>query len=160
MPLEFTDERLLAVEMARLQKAYPDWYAKYPGSRATYAVPDRVVTGRSLDKLFTPRELEAEREFTAGCTRLNAIGINIHQPINYPLFTTTQLFIDESLADKLGWSKADRLAAEEVSIKAQTSHDRILGVAGRLMTEPVFLQEVEKLRSEWEVLAVEELRSG
>lgn len=144
----------VAAEMAQLRAAHPAWFATHPGARATYAIPEPVLSGGSLGTLFDTPTMRAERDFTAACSRREIGGVTPNQLMHYPPFTTKGVVVDDAMAEKMGYSAADRLKIRAASVKAQTSHDRILGVAGRLVTEPIFLRDVASLRAAWEALDV------
>jgi len=146
--------RSIDEDLVHFRHEHPIWAEQLLGSHATYAIPRRAVADLALTKLFTPEQLAAERIFSECCANWRAVGVRGDQPIFYPLLTPTKLVIDDETATANNFSKADRIALDQHVRESQAVNERLLGVAGRLLTEPVFLEQVALLRTAWEALPI------
>lgn len=141
LPWTFPDQHL-----ASLRGAYAGSGALFLNADAVYAIGPAALGTLGASPLWTPAQVKAERDFTADCDNLHAVGVRGNLPVNYGLLTATAPAVDPALAADLGWTKADLAALDGVAGKLDSTRGRLLGVTGRLVTLPSFLAETGTLR--------------
>ena len=135
-----------------LFESYKSSGASFLQQDALYALPSKVFSAIDSFSSFTWDRLIAEKAFAAQCERLSCIGFRHGHAIRYSLLTTHSPTIDSSEAATHGLSPADIRGLEVLSSKTDTTRERLLGVAGRLIALPSFRSETLKLRTEFESL--------
>ena len=142
--------------LAALERDHPAWRGRPLDSEALYAIPERAVRSLSLVNLFSQGDLAAERDFARRCSLMSAIGMQAGHAIAYPLLTPGPPAVDGETARVMGWSGRELAAITRLEGEVERANERLLGVAGRLVTEPLFLSEVGELREAWEALPITE----
>ena len=140
--------------LAAFVRDHPAWWERHLNSEAVYAIPERAVQSHSLVTLFNQADLAAERDFARRCRLMSAIGVQSCHAIAYPLLTPGPPAVDGETARIMGWSNRQLAAITQLEGEVERANERLLGVAGRLVTEPLFLCEVGELREAWEALPV------
>ena len=138
--------------LAALARDHPAWWGRHLNSEALYAIPERAVQSLSLVSSFSRGDLAAERDFTRRCGLMSAIGMQSGHAVAYPLLTPGPPAVDSETARMMGWSGRELAAVTLLAGEVERANERLLGVAGRLVTEPLFLSEVGELREAWEAL--------
>ncbi len=142
--------------LAALKRDHPAWWGRHQNSEALYAIPERAVRSLSLVNLFSQGDLAAEREFARLCRLMSAIGVQSGHAIAYPLLTPGPPAVDVETARVMGWSGRQLAAITRLEAEVGRANERLLGVAGRLVTEPLFLSEVGELKEAWGALPIAE----
>jgi len=139
---------------------YPDWLPARDTNNPLYCLPAAAVASLARPRgsspgLLAPRDVQAERAFTALCNAHHAVGCSRDQVILSSILTPPPL-PDANLMKKAGWSSADQLRAREALRAAEDASLRLKGYAGWLLTEPPFLTEVRQLTECWQQLPGEQ----
>lgn len=142
------------LHLADLVRDHPTWYKRHLNTEALYAIPERSVQSLSLVPLFDRKDLAAEREFARSCRLMSAIGMASGHAIAYALLTPGPPEVDGQTARMMGLSDRQRTEIAQLQGEVERANERLLGVAGRLVTEPAFLTEVAELREAWEALPI------
>ena len=140
-------------ELEALRRNHRDWYELHLiAASALYALPEKAVATEAIARLFGAAHAAAERDFTALCLKISAIGVDGNRPLLYPPLFRTPLQTGAAYAPSPKWAEALRIASALTAEFTRSINERLLGVAGRFVTEPAFLSEVRGLRAAWESL--------
>lgn len=150
--LETSVQQFVNDQLKHLWENHAEWSAKHLGTKPTYSIPKPVVENTALGRLFSPTDLAAEKLFTECCEASNAIGIRENRWIKYEYLTQAPLSIPENVVEQFGWPRSASIIFKKLGSEIDQVADRLLGVAGRLITEPKFLDELEPLRTQWQAL--------
>jgi len=134
---------------------HADWAQALPENEPHYAFPAAAIEGPQLQRVFGKR-LEIERQFTQVCDAHGIVGVWGARAVGYHHLTRQPLQLDPALAAGLGCTPQQAAAIQTAAGQTEAAHDRLLGVVGWLLTEPLFLADVAKLRGEYEALPVDD----
>ena len=143
-------------ELGALRRAHPRWCDAHLGAGPTFAIPTRAVGVLPLQRLFGQETMAAERAFAATCAMQFAVGVEGSTFICYPLLTPRPPAITTNQMREFGWTPAQVCAAAVKIESADAATARMLGVAGRLVTEPIYLRELAQLQANYEALPLAE----
>jgi len=136
-----------------LRRNHPDWYKRHlPTPSAFYALPEKAVATQAIAQLFGAPPAAAERDFTALCLKYSAIGVAGYRLLSFPPLVRKPLETGAEYAPSPAWAEVLRKVSALTAEFTRSTNVRLLGVAGRFVTEPVFLSEVGGLRAAWESL--------
>lgn len=132
-------------------KDHPAWAQALPENQPHYAIPAAAIQGPQLQRVFG-KSLAIEREFTRVCDTHGIVGVGETCTVAYHRLTCQPLQLDPRWVTALGWTAQQAAAIQTAGGQTDIAHDRLLGVVGWLLTEPLFLADVAKLRTEYEAL--------
>lgn len=134
-----------------LQK-HAAWAESIPVNDPRYAIPREAFDGLKAAGLLGSR-LNVEKSFTDLCDSSGIIGIwgSKHSVIRYSLLQPP-LQLNQFVRTHFQESGHRLHGLEEAAKQLHTAHERLQGVVGRILSEPIFLNELDKLRSEFEAL--------
>ncbi len=150
--LAMNEVRFDSDELEVLRRTHPQWCDAHLGAGQTFAIPARAVGSLALQRLLEPGAMQAERAFAETCARQLAVGVEGGAYILYPLLVPRPPAIEAVEMRAMGWTPAQVRAAAVGIESANAATARMLGVAGRLVTEPVYLCELAQLRATYEAL--------
>ncbi|MBA4192662.1 MAG: hypothetical protein C0467_32245 [Planctomycetaceae bacterium] len=145
-PIQWTTQALNA-----FWTAHADWARSLPENQPHYAIPAAAIQGPQLQRVFGEK-LEIEREFTRLCDANGIVGVWGTRTVAYHHLTRQPLQLDSTLLAAYGWTAQQGAAIQTAAGQSDIAHDRLLGVVGWLLTEPVFLNDVAQLQAEYEAL--------
>ena len=152
--LTLTGIRDTHAALRTLHSNHPEWASKTIRQEPLYAIPYEALSNHQLANLFDTT-VKAEREFSQLCRDHHCIGFWGRNAIHYHHLTRVPLQIDPVLRSQLGWSMQQANSITSLHGSSDTAHERLLGVTGWLTTEPMYLQEVEILKTEYDSLPLE-----
>lgn len=129
-----------------LCEQHPGWAATLADCPVWYSLPRAVVDDRDFDRFFADRFPKAERAFTAYCEQRWIVAVEGKRFVQFQPLTFRPIVVSRDKATRLGWSAGQLAGAKVVQELHRERNDRLLGVAGWLMTNPRFLEEREVLR--------------
>lgn len=143
--------------MAALGDRYPGWVRAIPRGEPAYAIPEEAIQGPALERVFDEERLTAEREFSRVCREHGIVGVWGRDTVAYHHLTrrplqVDQLPLDNPAVQQLGWSGRELGLLRIAAGRGSPTPGRLLGVIGWLLTEPPFLADLGRLRSEYEAL--------
>lgn len=141
--------------LEELGDQYPEWVQALPSDEPIYAIPKESVMGPALQHVFTQKALEAERAFSKVCRENQILGVWGKKTVVYQLLTDQPLRLDDPWIQK-HWptTEHERAMIQSGIERAETPHDRLRGVVGWLLTEPAFLTDIHRIRTEYEALSL------
>ena len=122
-----------------------------------YAIPQRILDHLKsrLPEFLTVSELANERRFTEYCRSVYALGIYCGIFVHHSVLTNeTAHIVEEDIFHELGWGQYATSAALNQSIKVAAERSfpveqQLEGYRGWLLTDPLFLEERDVLKSKW-----------
>ncbi len=117
-----------------------------------YAIPSIVVPDLSSSNLFTREQLKVEKAFAVQCELQSSLGFRHGHAVRYGLLTADSSNILLGQAESPNLTRADILGLTALGRPLDSKRERLLGVAGRLITLPRFLAATLELRKEFEAL--------
>jgi len=142
-------------EWARFASEHADWPAMARQADPLYRLPEPTI--EVLSRAENPRgpfieatAASAERDLSAICEKIGAVGFLRGRPIRHPLLVPDRN--TRALVDAMDWSPEMKADARRALALAQPAAARMKGYVGRLMTDPEFLHGVETLQKHWSEL--------
>lgn len=146
------------MEIVEFQMKPDEWFAERRAEcDSVYCLPEQLLESpRGLTRLFglSNEQLQAELNFSAGCSAHGAIGIYNGQWIKYEwLNPTGPQGSDDYLRKEKRWTEEMiREYREDVSPKLASALLRTKASVGRRIASPDFLSELSGLKNEWQQL--------
>jgi len=132
-----------------LREVYPGAF----GEPVIYSLPQDVIPILKKSEFFNTKQVEAETVFTDYCDGNGAVGIRPPGFVNYPLLLVQKgsSLTPFPLVQKPGYEWINELNKYIPNLNSKISkvNERLLGVAGRLMTLPLFISELAELRKDY-----------
>lgn len=144
--------------VAEFLTEHHDWAGRFPSGELVYAIPEVALgslarpTSSHPPARFDRATVDVERAFARLCRGLNAVGVWGTTPVSFPLLRPPVPPPDTAAMRARGWSVAQMAAIGGLVDQTTGANQRLVGVAGWLMTEPTFLHAVGDLRTRWEAL--------
>jgi hypothetical protein len=137
--------------LAAFWKDHAAWAQALQENQPHYAIPAAAIQGPQLQRVFGVK-LEIEREFTRLCDANGIVGVWGTRTVAYHHLNRQPLQLDSTLLAACGWTAPQGATIQTGTGQSDIAHDRLLGVVGWLLTEPVFLNGVAQLQAEYEAL--------
>lgn len=130
------------------QKHNPDWRIRFSDDQPIYAIDQSLLNSQDLQKHMSAT-WGSEIEYSKYCSTHKSIGMYDDRPIEYDLFqyTTTQVH-STSLDDEGNWMMV-KYDNTETNDRVAERRSRLQGVAGWLLTNSTFLEELHKLKTDY-----------
>jgi hypothetical protein len=151
--------RVLGDSLRNLWRDHPDWVMTPAREDVIYSLPLAAIDdlawqdagGRAI---LIPAQAAAERVFTAICADVFAIGTRGGEFIrNTPLDPRPRAPDPECMAEQFGRSKSSMSGlATAIAATMDTLAEQRKGYTGWLLTEPLFLAELDQVRVLWSAL--------
>ncbi|MFO0802848.1 MAG: hypothetical protein U0791_06960 [Gemmataceae bacterium] len=146
--------RSTALSWQDLIRRFPKWE---PGraDEPVYAITPEALDAFEGKAFFSTDALEAERKFSDFCKGNGIVGMWRGQTITFPLMigaTPSIRSLPQATLDETGL-RGQEARLDSLTNRATAASDRQLGVIGWLLTEPMFLRELEALKVSHAALA-------
>jgi len=140
-------------------RKYSDWYQQFDRNHPIYRLPIEAIEELRIRQIshrqvafLDSSKVEAERSFTHLCERHQILGVWRHRVIKYHNLTPLEAIRLEQFAN-IPWLNETTLPAINLGLdRARAARERLLGLAGWLVTDNTFLEELGQLRTAWESL--------
>jgi hypothetical protein len=131
------------------ERANTKWFREIEQAQAAYALPPQTTEYLRISGTLPEAAVRLEQAFWSICAQSNAHGVFAGVPFSSPFLSERlPLPLSGQLAS-IGLSEDQIAAILEAERKAASTHERLKGYLGWLLTEPVFLQERDQLRDSW-----------
>jgi hypothetical protein len=139
------------------RQKHSKWPSLEKHSDPIYALPESAIkclawSGGKGAALFDPSTARAEQDYASLCKKHHAVGSWSEWPIVFSLLTPPPPLPNVQLMQLANWSKADQKSAQHCLKTSQEARLRLTGYVGWLLTEPVFLREINELAARWRAL--------
>lgn len=130
------------------------WLDRVSMDGVAYALPDGLTSSLQRDLRFqkAAASLPNERELWSQCVRSRAVGLLGSRPLAFPYLAGMETPPASASSATAQWSDESRRALQIVEHKASEVRERLKGYLGWLVTEPLFLEERNRLRTAWRQL--------
>lgn len=132
-------------------KVDPSWLSSASIDGVTYALPPKILErlARASRIQTAAAILKTETAFWADCQAHRAVGICESKAVRYPYLAGMDALPASASTVTAGWSADSCHALLMAEDRALEVRERLKGYLGWLVTEPAFLRERDKLRSDW-----------
>lgn len=145
--------------VTRFLTDHPAWATRFPPGSPVYRIPTEAVellshpaNGGRTPPLLSAADAGTERAFDQLCSDLGAVGVWGTAPVRYAYLGFPPPPPGSSLPWWDGATAVDRAEVEAGLRRTADAHERLVGVVGRLVTEPEFSRDRDRLRLSWEGL--------
>jgi len=151
--------RNTAGELAEFRRCHPAWAAQFTGNEPVYSIPLPAIEclagpARAGNlPLFDAATAEVERAFTRLCEDNHIVGVQADGPVSFPYLTVERSELGAGIA-AFNWSVAQMDTLRGLSTAGDETRRRLRGVIGWLLTEPMFLAQVDEVRCLYEAIPV------
>lgn len=136
------------------RRCHHEWLGRFPSADPIYPIPEQVIGCVPLNSYFDPDAEAAELELAGICREARISGVWRPWPVCYDLLLPPPPLPPLSTLQSVypGWTARDHANLSAATGRAATARDRLLGVAGWLMTEPAFRSELADVRADYDAL--------
>jgi hypothetical protein len=144
-------------ELQRFCRQESAWLHSIGQGETVYCIPPKVIDWlaaprRPREPLIDSVTAARERRFWNVCRHANACGVYGDEPILYPCLWEPYGLTPAQLKKILYPIFGDVFDAETLMLAHTGAWERLQGYAGWLVTDPGFIRERDRLRTQWENL--------
>jgi hypothetical protein len=146
-------------QIANHIREHHDWYQQFDSNQPIYRLPMEAIEELRIRQIsrrqvaFLDRsQVEAERSFTELCERHQILGILDNREIKYHNLTPPEGIKLEQFPNIPWLNEASLRVINSGLDRASATRERLLGLAGWLVTDSTFLEELGQLQTAWESL--------